>query len=263
MNIYVEFIKSTSQSALAQVLKSTLIGSKDLTFYCLVDKNNNTSLLEDKNLKLVRSKDEVPSIDIELNFDNETVSKDFISFNLLKTNDNKKIILLDKNNDSLSLIEKFNKVESLFNKNNENFKFGLLTFPRINESLFDEFDNNFKDNPNYLGKLSPREIYSKDINLLITTPLITNIYIETLESTTDFFEQKKKKDEEKKSSMSKMFSKMMSFQQLPPTTLKFNNLIDLTDYYINDNKLICILEKDANYEYYYSKLSYLISLLQK
>ena len=52
MNIYVEFIKSTSQSALAQVLKSTLIGSKDLTIYCLVDKNNNTSLLEDKNLKL-------------------------------------------------------------------------------------------------------------------------------------------------------------------------------------------------------------------
>ncbi len=263
MNIYVEFIKCKNQSALAQVLKSILIGSKNLTIYALVDKNNNTSLLEDKNLKLVRNKDEVPSIDIELNFDNESITKDYISFNLLKTNDNKRIVLLDKNNESLSLTQKFNKVEPLLNKNNKNFKFALLTFPRINEPLFEEFDNNFKDNPNYLGMLSPKEIYSKDINLLITTPLITNIYIETLESTTEFFEQKKKKDEEKKSSMSKMFSKMMSFQQLPPTTLKFNNLIDLTDYYINDNKLIVILEKDANYEYYYSKINYLIDLLQK
>ncbi len=263
MNIYVEFIKSDAQSALAQVLKSTLIGSKDITIYCLVDKNNNTSLLEDKNLKLVRSKDEVPSIDIELNFDETCISKDYISFNLLKTNNNKRIILLDKNNESLSLTEKINKVSPLFGKKNNNFKFALLTFPRITDPLFDEFDNNFKDNSNYLGKLSPKEIYSKDIDLLITTPLITNIYIETLESTTDFFEQKKKKDEEKKSSMSKMFSKMMSFQQLPPTTLKFNNLIDLTDYYINDNKLIVILEKNANYEYYYSKLTYLVGLLQK
>lgn len=262
MNIYVEFIKSVNKSALAQVLKSILIGSKDLTIYCLVDKNNNTSLLEDKNLKLVRSKNEVSSIDIELIFDNDSISKEYISYNLLKTNDNKKIILLDKNNESLSLIQKFEKVNPIFSKSIKNLKFALLTFPKINEPLFDEFDNKFKENPNYLGKLSPKQIYTSNVNLLITTPLITNIYIETLESTTDYFEQKKKKDEEKKSSMSKMFSKMMSFQQLPPTTLKFNNLIDLTNYYINDNELIAILEKDANYEYYYSKINYLIELIR-
>ena len=263
MNIYVEFIKSQNKSALSQVLKSILIGSKDLTIYCLVDKNNNTSLLEDKNLKLVRSKDEVTSIDIELNFDNDSITKDCISFNLLKTNDNQRIILLDKNNESLSLVKKFEIVSPIFSKSIKDLKFALLTFPKINEPLFDEFDNKFKSNPNYLGKLSPKQIYSSNINLLITTPLITNIYIETLESTTDFFEQKKKKDEEKKSSMSKVFSKMMSFQQLPPTNLKFNNLIDLTNYYIDDNKLIVILEKDANYEYYYSKINYLIDLFQK
>ena len=184
--------------------------------------------------------------------------RDYIVLNTIKNLKGDKIYLTDINESNYTLEEKFNIITKIFPLSKKK-KYALLTSQTHNENQFASFEENHKSDKNFYGVISPKDVSNESLSLLLTSPLVANIFIETLFATTNFFNEVYKEEKKKESVFKKMFN---NFGGSKENIADANSLVEDSVYYINDNQLIFYTTSNKDYLTYLNALNALLLVFE-
>ena len=252
MNIYVDFRKLKNNDELTQAVKVFALTNKNIIIKVLIDQNSNHTFEDDSNLKIVSNIDDENFLLLATN--NECNNSD-LAFTILKTMSNKKIIFGDLSlNSKLALNEKIDLLKKKI-KGKSDATYCLMSIPNLNCNEINDFDNVHKGDNLYLGIIEPKEIYDVLPDICLTTPLVSNIFISSLNATLKFVNTKNEAKDNSGSFFLKMFSNLGRFNDTNSKDEKINYLLEEYTIYLKKNNVTVVAKADGNYAFYFAILN--------
>ena len=252
MYIYVDFRKIKNNDELTQAVKVFALTNKNITTKIIVDQESTHTFEEDTNLKIVTNIDDDNYVLLTIDKECNNVG---MAFTMLKTMSNKKIIFGDLSlNNALTLNEQISLLKKRIKAKSE-ATYCLMSIPNLDCKEITDFDITHKNDNLYLGIIEPKNIYDVLPDICLTTPLVSNIFISSLNATLKFVNTKNENKENNDSFFSKIFNNLGRFNDTSSKQEKINYLLEEYTVYLNDNNITVIAKDDGNYAFYFAILN--------
>ena len=252
MYIYVDFRKIKNNDELTQAVKVFALTNKNITTKIIVDQESTHTFEEDTNLKIVTNIDDDNYVLLTIDKECNNVG---MAFTMLKTMSNKKIIFGDLSlNNALTLNEQISLLKKRIKAKSE-ATYCLMSIPNLDCKEITDFDITHKNDNLYLGIIEPKNIYDVLPDICLTTPLVSNIFISSLNATLKFVNTKNENKENNGSFFSKIFNNLGRFNDTSSKQEKINYLLEEYTVYLNDNNITVIAKDDGNYAFYFAILN--------
>ena len=258
MNIQIDLRKIVAKSNLSQAIKVAAGTYKDLSFTVLLDKDDAHTFKDSDKIKIVYSNNDFIKYDAYLTALYKGSDEDgYLIFKILKTRKGEKSIVLgDLGTYNISLSDKFNILENsdIFKKTST---FALLATPIYSDDNLDKFKKNYQGYANFLGVLAPQKINEVKPDFILTTTLLSNMFIDSLNYTIDFINSKKEVKKEG------FFSKLGNFNSTAPKEERINYFLEDFTLFLSKEKFIVQMNDDETYLYYFTLIDKVYNLLKK
>lgn len=252
MYIYVDFRKIKNNDELTQAVKVFALTNKNITTKIIVDQESTHTFEEDTNLKIVTNIDDNNYVLLTIDKECNNVG---MAFTMLKTMSNKKIIFGDLSlNNALTLNEQISLLKKRIKAKSE-ATYCLMSIPNLDCKEITDFDITHKNDNLYLGIIEPKNIYDVLPDICLTTPLVSNIFISSLNATLKFVNTKNENKENNGSFFSKIFNNLGRFNDTSSKQEKINYLLEEYTVYLNDNNITVIAKDDGYYAFYFAILN--------
>ena len=230
-------------SNISQAIKVLATTLKNIDFDVLVLENLSNTFSDTNNLKVIYNP--LKECDYLITLENKELELDnLISLKLLKAKDNV-IYLGNLNNTKDSFEDILNKFKNS-NLYKEEYTYALLNSYSLEG---EEFNNNHKEDDKYKGIISPIDIVNVNPNLIISSYEVSNTFISSLLYTIEFLNKKNEKVK-KEGYFSKIFNNFNGGSGVKEESI--NYLIEETNIYLGEEKIIFTIEEDKSYSYYYT-----------
>ena len=239
--IYIDLREIVSKSELTQAIKIFKNAYPELDMTLIINKDEVYTF--DDSFKIIHDEKEVNDINLLIKVkenDRYSLDKDLMSVKFLKSDGNKILITDFATSNIFSLSEKLDILKSKV-KLNDDFKYALMNTKLSEDNEILKFDEEHKDDPNYKGLMLPEDVYKNDLNVVLGTPLVTNIFLSSILSTISLININKEKEENKKG----IFEKMFSFNKGTYIKENENSFVENFNLYINKEKLYFEIESTA------------------
>lgn len=230
-------------SNISQAIKVLATTLKNIDFDVLVLENLSNTFSDTNNLKVIYNPLKECDYLITLSHDDLKLDN-LISLKLLKAKDNV-IYLGNLNNTKDSFEDILNKFKQSY-LYKEEYTYALLNSYSLEG---EEFNNNHKEDDKYKGIISPIDIVKVNPNLIISSYEVSNTFISSLLYTIEFLNKKNEKVK-KEGYFSKIFNNFNGGSGVKEESI--NYLIEETNIYLGEEKIIFIIEEDKSYSYYYT-----------
>lgn len=259
MKIYIDYLNCKNKSALSMAIKVFASRNPEIEIVLLRGKNESTPFEENySNFSFIEDPQEFFKGEYVFSFVKPSNLEGFIALNTIKNLKGEKIYLTDTNDSSYTLEEKYDIITKIFPLSKKK-KYALLTSQTHNEEQFTKFEENHKKDKDFYGIISPKDISSQPLSLLLTSPLVANIFIETLFATTNFFNEVYKEEKRKESVFKKMFN---NFGGTKENIADANSLVEDSIYYIDDKQIIYFTKADQDYLNYLNAINALLLVFE-
>ena len=230
-------------SNISQAIKVLATTLKNIDFDVLVLENLSNTFSDTNNLKVIYNP--LKECDYLITLENKELELDnLISLKLLKAKDNV-IYLGNLNNTKDSFEDILNKFKNS-NLYKEEYTYALLNSYSLEG---EEFNYNHKEDDKYKGIISPIDIVNVNPNLIISSYEVSNTFISSLLYTIEFLNKKNEKPK-KEGYFSKIFNNFNGGSGVKEESI--NYLVEETNIYLGEEKIIFTIEEDKSYSYYYT-----------
>ena len=241
-------------SNISQAIKVLATTLKNIDFDVLVLENLSNTFSDTNNLKVIYNPLKECDYLITLSHDDLKLDN-LISLKLLKAKDNV-IYLGNLNNTKDSFEDILNKFKNS-NLYKEEYTYALLNSYSLEG---EEFNNNHKEDDKYKGIISPIDIVKVNPNLIISSYEVSNTFISSLLYTIEFLNKKNEKPK-KEGYFSKIFNNFNGGSGVKEESI--NYLIEEVTIYLNNDKVIFVIEDERSYSYYYSLFYRICSIIKQ
>ena len=241
-------------SNISQAIKVLATTLKNIDFDVLVLENLSNTFSDTNNLKVIYNP--LKECDYLITLENKELELDnLISLKLLKAKDNV-IYLGNLNNTKDSFEDILNKFKNS-NLYKEEYTYALLNSYSLEG---EEFNNNHKEDDKYKGIISPIDIVNVNPNLIISSYEVSNTFISSLLYTIEFLNKKNEKVK-KEGYFSKVFNNFNGGSGVKEESI--NYLVEEVTIYLNNDKIIFVIEDERSYSYYYSLFYRICSIIKQ
>lgn len=241
-------------SNISQAIKVLATTLKNIYFDVLVMEKLSNTFSDTNNLKVIYNP--LKECDYLITLENKELELDnLISLKLLKAKDNV-IYLGNLNNTKDSFEDILNKFKQSY-LYKEEYTYALLNSYSLEG---EEFNNNHKEDDKYKGIISPIDIVNVNPNLIISSYEVSNTFISSLLYTIEFLNKKNEKVK-KEGYFSKIFNNFNGGSGVKEESI--NYLIEETNIYLGEEKIIFTIEEDKSYSYYYTLFYKICNIIKK
>lgn len=241
-------------SNISQAIKVLATTLKNIYFDVLVMEKLSNTFSDTNNLKVIYNPLKECDYLITLSHDDLKLDN-LISLKLLKAKDNV-IYLANLNNTKDSFEDILNKFKQSY-LYKEEYTYALLNSYSLEG---DEFNKLHKEDDKYKGIISPIDIVKVNPNLIISSYEVSNTFISSLLYTIEFLNKKNEKVK-KEGYFSKIFNNFNGGSGVKEESI--NYLVEEVTIYLNNDKVIFVIEDERSYSYYYSLFYRICSIIKQ
>lgn len=241
-------------SNISQAIKVLATTLKNIYFDVLVMEKLSNTFSDTNNLKVIYNPLKECDYLITLSHDDLKLDN-LISLKLLKAKDNV-IYLANLNNTKDSFEDILNKFKQSY-LYKEEYTYALLNSYSLEG---DEFNKSHKEDDKYKGIISPIDIVKVNPNLIISSYEVSNTFISSLLYTIEFLNKKNEKVK-KEGYFSKIFNNFNGGSGVKEESI--NYLVEEVTIYLNNDKVIFVIEDERSYSYYYSLFYRICSIIKQ
>lgn len=241
-------------SNISQAIKVLATTLKNIYFDVLVMEKLSNTFSDTNNLKVIYNPLKECDYLITLSHDDLKLDN-LISLKLLKAKDNV-IYLGNLNNTKDSFEDILNKFKQSY-LYKEEYTYALLNSYSLEG---DEFNKLHKEDDKYKGIISPIDIVKVNPNLIISSYEVSNTFISSLLYTIEFLNKKNEKVK-KEGYFSKIFNNFNGGSGVKEESI--NYLVEEVTIYLNNDKVIFVIEDERSYSYYYSLFYRICSIIKQ
>ena len=241
-------------SNISQAIKVLATTLKNIDFDVLVMEKLSNTFSDTNNLKVIYNPLKECDYLITLSHDDLKLDN-LISLKLLKAKDNV-IYLGNLNNTKDSFEDILNKFKQSY-LYKEEYTYALLNSYSLEG---DEFNKLHKEDDKYKGIISPIDIVKVNPNLIISSYEVSNTFISSLLYTIEFLNKKNEKVK-KEGYFSKIFNNFNGGSGVKEESI--NYLVEEVTIYLNNDKVIFVIEDERSYSYYYSLFYRICSIIKQ
>ena len=241
-------------SNISQAIKVLATTLKNIDFDVLVLENLSNTFSDTNNLKVIYNP--LKECDYLITLSRDDLKLDnLISLKLLKAKDN--VIYLGNLNNTKDTFE-----DILLKFKNSNLYKEEYTYALLNSYSLegDEFNKLHKEDDKYKGIISPIDIVKVNPNLIISSYEVSNTFISSLLYTIEFLNKKNEKVK-KEGYFSKIFNNFNGGSGVKEESI--NYLVEEVTIYLNNDKVIFVIEDERSYSYYYSLFYRICSIIKQ
>ena len=241
-------------SNISQAIKVLATTLKNIYFDVLVMEKLSNTFSDTNNLKVIYNPLKECDYLITLSHDDLKLDN-LISLKLLKAKDN--VIYLGNLNNTKDSFE-----DILLKFKNSNLYKEEYTYALLNSYSLegDEFNKLHKEDDKYKGIISPIDIVKVNPNLIISSYEVSNTFISSLLYTIEFLNKKNEKVK-KEGYFSKIFNNFNGGSGVKEESI--NYLVEEVTIYLNNDKVIFVIEDERSYSYYYSLFYRICSIIKQ
>ena len=241
-------------SNISQAIKVLATTLKNIYFDVLVMEKLSNTFSDTNNLKVIYNP--LKECDYLITLSHYDLKLDnLISLKLLKAKDNV-IYLANLNNTKDSFEDILNKFKQSY-LYKEEYTYALLNSYSLEG---DEFNKLHKEDDKYKGIISPIDIVKVNPNLIISSYEVSNTFISSLLYTIEFLNKKNEKVK-KEGYFSKIFNNFNGGSGVKEESI--NYLVEEVTIYLNNDKVIFVIEDERSYSYYYSLFYRICSIIKQ
>lgn len=241
-------------SNISQAIKVLATTLKNIDFDVLVMEKLSNTFSDTNNLKVIYNP--LKECDYLITLSHDALKLDnLISLKLLKAKDN--VIYLANLNNTKDTFE-----DILLKFKNSNLYKEEYTYALLNSYSLegDEFNKLHKEDDKYKGIISPIDIVKVNPNLIISSYEVSNTFISSLLYTIEFLNKKNEKVK-KEGYFSKIFNNFNGGSGVKEESI--NYLVEEVTIYLNNDKVIFVIEDERSYSYYYSLFYRICSIIKQ